>query len=478
MRLLALLAIAALAAACRSGASPAVDGAGHRASRPPCPPEAPAPPVLPHFHPWHGVPEFWLARAGAAETLLADAGAIAAHNQKLRELSEEGWPSGRWELDDRRLDPARAKEHLRSRLDKLAAGVKQGTRVTARGEPARTLLETLRARALQLQPADEIRVAHRSTPLRCFPTDEAVYERAWDLSFDLMQCAQLRFGEPARVLGRTDGGYLYVWSRYAEGWVRAEALTPPLAAAAARAFLEPARFAVVQVDRLPLHADASPTSRLVGVAGFGLRLPLADAGPAPADGAENEAPLALRVPTRAGLTAGWVLRRGAVSIGYPPLSRRNLVERAFRLLHSPYGWGGTGDARDCSRLMMDIFAAFGVELPRNTWHQSQAGTRRVEVGGMGEHDKAAAIEAAARRAAVLLYMPGHIMLYLGRDGDLLYALHLFSGYLTPCSGGGETMQRVNRTVVTSLELGVRGSRRSFLQRITRLVLISGRQSTP
>jgi hypothetical protein len=120
--------------------------------------------------------------------------------------------------------------------------------------------------------------------------------------------------------------------------------------------------------------------------------------------------------------------------------------------------------------MMDLFAAFGLDLPRNTKHQALAGTRHLEVGGLSEAAKARTIEEEARRALVLLYMPGHIMLYLGRDGAHLYALHLFSGYLTPCGGKGETMQRVNRTVVTSLELGRGGSRRAFIQRITRLIL--------
>ena len=123
--------------------------------------------------------------------------------------------------------------------------------------------------------------------------------------------------------------------------------------------------------------------------------------------------------------------------------------------------------------MMDLFAAFGLEIPRNTIHQALAGSRQVEVAQFSEEAKAQSIEAEARRGLVLLYMPGHIMLYLGRDGGQLYAYHLFSGYLTPCQPRGETMQRVNRTVVTSLELGRGGSRRAFIQRITRLIVLDG-----
>ena len=71
------------------------------------------------------------------------------------------------------------------------------------------------------------------------------------------------------------------------------------------------------------------------------------------------------------------------------------------------------------------------------------------------------------------------MLHLGQDDGRLYALHQFSGYLAPCRGAPrgrpergktETMVRVNRAAVTSLELGRGSSRTAFIERLTRLVL--------
>jgi len=70
-------------------------------------------------------------------------------------------------------------------------------------------------------------------------------------------------------------------------------------------------------------------------------------------------------------------------------------------------------------------------------------------------------------------MKGHIMLYLGRDGDHLYAFHLFSGYLELCPGGGETMMRANRALVSALELGRGSSRKAFIRRISSLVVLGG-----
>jgi len=421
--------------------------------------------VLPFASALHAVPEFWRDKGGDPEAVLMTAPQIEAHNHALAMINEEGWPAGRWRLADLSFDPKRVRARLLTKLERLATQIARGQRVLATGErPA--LVDELRAEVDGARPADELRVVYRGTPLRCFPSDDGLYEKAWDTAFDLLQCAQLRFGEPVRVAAK-GRRFWYVWSTYGDGWVRPEGLTPPLTPAQAAAYLAPRRFVVAQVDRLPIW---SAEGALLGAAGFGLRLPLV---------AEEEGAVTVQVPSATGLVVGRLrlgerdAERREVSLGYPPLTRTRLLDRAFRLLNSPYGWGGTGDQRDCSALMMDLFSAFGLQLPRNTLHQAIAGTRRVEVAALDEASKAQAIDAAAAGGVVLLYMPGHIMLYLGRDGEHLYGFHLFSGYLTPCPGGGETMQRVNRAVVSALDLGKGGSRRSFLQRITRLVVLDG-----
>ena len=198
----------------------------------------------------------------------------------------------------------------------------------------------------------------------------------------------------------------------------------------------------------------------MGIVRLGLRLPLLE---------QRKGWLKVVVPSATGLGTGWLQERG-VTRGAPLLNTEALLRRAFTLLGSTYGWGGAGGTRDCSRFMMDLFQSFGVLLPRNSWHQSKAGTSQVDVSQMDEATKARTIEQRAQKGVVLLFLPGHIMLYLGRDEGQLYALHQFSGYLVPCKGGGETMRRVNRAAVTSLDLGRGSTRRAFIERITKLVV--------
>ncbi|MCB9730116.1 MAG: C40 family peptidase [Deltaproteobacteria bacterium] len=158
-----------------------------------------------------------------------------------------------------------------------------------------------------------------------------------------------------------------------------------------------------------------------------------------------------------------------------PLTRRAILEAAFALLGTPYGWGGEGGGLDCSRFLMSVFASVGLELPRFSLDQARSGTFSIDLTGVeSERERLLLIDAAARRGVVLLYMPGHIMLYLGRDSaGAPMALHSFAEYLVPCPGGGETLFTTDGVTVTGLELGRDSSRTAFIQRITRVVVLGG-----
>jgi hypothetical protein len=163
-----------------------------------------------------------------------------------------------------------------------------------------------------------------------------------------------------------------------------------------------------------------------------------------------------------------------------PLTRRALLEEAFGLLDGAYGWGGHRNGRDCSRFVLDVLGAFGIRLPRNSARQARAGTFAVDVSSVeDEQEKLRIIEAAADKGAVLLHFPGHIMMYLGRtEAGRPMAIHSFSEYVEPCEGTRgpegdplEILRRVDRVTVSDLELGRGSSRTSFIERVTRVVVI-------
>jgi hypothetical protein len=191
---------------------------------------------------------------------------------------------------------------------------------------------------------------------------------------------------------------------------------------------------------------------------------------------------------RTSYTLGWVSGEGlsapidrdtaerASAITAKPLTRRAFLEEAFSMLGEPYGWGGKDGGYDCSRFLLELFSAFGIELPRHSARQAEAGTFSVDVSDVVEpNEKLLLFEAAARRGIVLLQFPGHIMLYLGKtEAGVPMAIHAFSEFITPCEGTDfETVNRLDRVAVSDLSLGEGSTRTDFLSRVT-TVTVFGR----
>jgi hypothetical protein len=337
-----------------------------------------------------------------------------------------------------------------------------GRRVLRDGSrPSRQLFDAVERIQRAGEPADGFHVALRLTELRCHPSEEGLFEHALDLDFDLDLCAMLRPGELVRIVSRHPDGWLLVRSPYAFGWVREAWLGPGLDEAAVRAYLGPERFVLVAGDRVPVWSTPERTSQVAAV-GLGLRLPLL--------GREESGLVRVLAPSEQGLAPAWI-EPGDVVEGNLPLTRRNLIRHSFARLDDSFGWGGLGGDRDCSALLMDLFALFGLELPRNSFWQARSGTRSLDISALGPAEKGERLERGLAEGIVLAYMPGHIMLLIGRDGDSLFAIHQFSGYRTACRPGEDVKMAVDRVAVTDLRLGEGSTRRSFLQRITTMVVL-------
>ncbi len=153
-------------------------------------------------------------------------------------------------------------------------------------------------------------------------------------------------------------------------------------------------------------------------------------------------------------------------------TRRAVIEQALSYLGQPYGFGGLDGGIDCSRLQLDLFGAFGIELPRFSGWQSKAGSYSIDVGGVGDSEKLQIIDQASESGVVIMHLPGHIMLYLGKDAEAVpMALHALSYYLDTCETGEETSMVVGKVQVGGLELG-RGTRKTALiERINRVSVL-------
>lgn len=135
-------------------------------------------------------------------------------------------------------------------------------------------------------------------------------------------------------------------------------------------------------------------------------------------------------------------------------SQKNFAGILNSMMGQAYGWGGLFENRDCSALIKDALAGFGFFLPRNSRGQARAG-HSISLEGLSGQQKKDMITAHGKPWLTILYMPGHVMLYIGQDpvtgSPTVY--HSMWGLRTwrPFREDGRWI--IGRTVITSLEPG-------------------------
>ncbi|BBD08989.1 SH3 domain-containing C40 family peptidase [Desulfovibrio ferrophilus] len=129
----------------------------------------------------------------------------------------------------------------------------------------------------------------------------------------------------------------------------------------------------------------------------------------------------------------------------------NLALLGRDLMGQPYGWGGMYGHRDCSATLMDMFAALGIGLPRNSSQQARAG-HFISLDGLDDQAKVKRILDMAQPWQTLLWKPGHIMLYIGQYEGRPVALHTTWGVKTKV-GDREGRHFIGATVITTLAPG-------------------------
>ncbi|MGM0533442.1 MAG: SH3 domain-containing protein, partial [Campylobacterota bacterium] len=130
----------------------------------------------------------------------------------------------------------------------------------------------------------------------------------------------------------------------------------------------------------------------------------------------------------------------------------NIKSIIAQLQGEKYGWGEAGFLRDCSAMTRDFFTVFGLYLPRNSAAQARAG-RYVSLEDMNAGQKRKLITQKARPLRTLLYMPGHIMLYLKTHEDKIVIFHNFWGIPTRDWRGNEGRFIVGKAAITGLTPG-------------------------
>jgi len=282
--------------------------------------------------------------------------------------------------------------------------------------------------------------------LRNFPTHKPVLrdpEKAGEgFPFDYMQNSGIHANEPLYISHLSiDGKWAYVFTAYATGWVPLNSI----------AFISDKVAATWQKShQIELIEEHFPIKDLKGNFVFesrvGMRLALISVEPTHY--------IALAITAGKNHSSIYTKVKVPLSIAKKEkmvLNADNLVRITDLMLQSNYGWGGLFQERDCSSMLRDLYAPFGLWLPRNSSQQSKVG-RIISFEGLSPKEKKELIIKEGIPFETLLYKEGHILLYLGQYQGEIAVLHNVWGIKT-LKNGVEGRAVIGRTVISSLELG-------------------------
>ena len=258
--------------------------------------------------------------------------------------------------------------------------------------------------------------------VRLLPTSQKVISSINSKDLDRLQEESIDLGTPVIVLSQTkDKIWCYVVTPTEEGWIKIENL----------AFTDKKTFnksviiekpVVITDSKADVFIDKEKTKFLEYIR-MGTKLPYA--------GKKGTKSIYVKIPCsdKNGflITKKGYLNYKDAHIGYLPYTQRNALILAFNHLHSPYGWGGSNGEQDCSGYLGQIFNCFGILLPETSVQKIKCGQVIKLNKKDDDTEKIFSIIENAIPGISFIYLPGHIMLYIGNDNYKPYVIQCIWG---------------------------------------------------
>lgn len=279
--------------------------------------------------------------------------------------------------------------------------------------------------------------------IRAFPTDKPLYKNpalpGEGYPFDLLQNSSVNYNEPI-FLSHTskDGAWSYIFTNNVSGWVKSDGIT--LITDEKALMIQKSEKVFLIEDNIPLLDN---TNRFIAYSRVGMVLPLERS-----DG-ENYYVQAMDTNSSSKILS---LPKHSAHIGVSRLNKSDLITVGTQLLKNTYGWGGMYGERDCSSMIRDFMTPFGVWLPRNSSAQSRKG-EVVSFAGLNDEEKLSLIKESGVPFETIIYLKGHVLLYIGTYQDSVMVMHNVWGVRTLDKQGNHGRHIVGKAVISTLELG-------------------------
>lgn len=294
-------------------------------------------------------------------------------------------------------------------------------------------------------------VVLRRTNIRTVPTAQGLYESPSEIKFDYLQESVVDPSTAVIVLHVSKNNqFYYIQTTDYSGWVSAKNI-----ALAKREdwlkYLNPQKFMVVTDSKkiIPFNGEMLMYQ-------MGAKIPVVQQNGTdkllmPYNGKQGLGNYYLNINNEIGLHKG-----------YLAYTTNNIIKQSYKMLGDVYGWGGLDNSVDCSGFIQNIYKTVGINLPRNADQQenSLAINDYRNITPKGKRDD---INKLAKGS--LLFMDGHVMMYLGSINNEPYVIHSLGSYSVKQKDNSMKKIPILKVVVSDLNLQ-RYSGKSFLTSLT------------
>lgn len=416
---------------------------------------------------------YWIRKLERPDQRILDSAAIEAQNARLR-ASDPTWHD--IEALPQTLDAEQVKTWVDARSQRPQQTLYDEAGKQGNERQIDRLVAALDLGAIPQTQITRFGLVVRRASLRTFPTHLRVFTAPDDTDIDRFQETALFPGTPVVIAHVSrDRKWWFVVSPLYTGWIERSAVaegtrddvfgyvhrTPTLTVTGAkvRTVYTPGAPALSELEldmgtRVPHLTAVPPTAVINGQLAYAAW------------------PVQLPVRTEDGQLAfspALIPRNADVAREPLPLTRANILRQAFKFLGERYGWGHDYNGRDCSGFVSEVYRSMGVLMPRNTIDQARSPAfDRIAFDATTTPEQRAA---ALRRLQVgdLVYVPGHVMMVIGRERGEPWVIHDVQGVSVRNAQGALQRIPLNAVSVTPLLPLRAGEAQAMTDRITAIV---------
>ncbi|GAA7128828.1 SH3 domain-containing C40 family peptidase [Helicobacter pylori] len=284
--------------------------------------------------------------------------------------------------------------------------------------------ELIKSMDIAHYPSAKIKaVVVRDSDVRAVPTNKPYYLSQKGYPFDRYQNSLIFQGTPVLITHfNLDKTYAHIQSSFVYGWIKVSNLAY-MHDKDIELLTKIKNYVVPIKDKIPLYTDYGDFYTDARVGELFALIPQSQNASQNPQKKELKAYGFLRDAKGYATLQSVILNEKDFFVFPKAFTSENMAYFIDTMLGQKYGWGGLLGNRDCSAFTRDSFANFGILLPRNSYAQSRYANNYVDLSSMKAKEKEDYIIKNATPFGTLIYLKGHIMLYLGERNHQAIVAH-------------------------------------------------------